>query len=725
MSIPPMSGPNDTFAQASAGGISPLSLARSALARWRSATFLAILLGGVLAAAVYVSFPPEYSTTALLKFRFNDFLTAAEGVGGAVKEDLENQQRTQVAFVRSGLVLDAASKSDPRVYPVAKLAKDLKAGFSEGTPVMYVSLTGLEPEAMAVSVNAVTKAFMELAAEADQRDLFDKAAQLDKAIEGSGQAILKKKGSSKKLLESLTTNPQIKAAEADLQAASIELTRTELEIEKKKGMIDRAKRRLETIKTTQIDNATVEEAIELLPAMIEARSVLSKLESTEAEIRSRFTMSGAGELPVTKASEATRRQREILQKLKADSIPRVEENIRRRTRAELAAAIAKDEDEVASLKLAEESLRKKRESGATVVATSIPVSVEMELKAIEQDEDVLKSMRTKRERLRIELQSGGPKVTIFQVADVPQAPNYRSQLIKTGFAGITGLVVGWLAVGWLETRSRRVRDGRVLAAHTGLRILGAIPSGAPSGSGLLRPDDLGVAVAADLLRTSLQLDDRLRSRRTLVVTSATESEGKSTLAMLLAGSLARAGFRTLLVDGDLRKPSLSERLGVTLRPGLSESLTLTQPNRTRAKPDDIDESGEIEELEGLPLGLIQAGANGQMAAARLARADLRAWFSSLRKHWEYIIIDSPPLLPVPDAAFLGKAADGVVLCARNGISRVEQVHTAMDHLNNLGIDCLGIVLNDVRGGRPNYYGSGRIDPPSLTAPYVVAERSDS
>lgn len=702
------------------GSLSPMVLFRAAFVRWPSALALALFLGGSLGAAVFVMFPPEYTATAMLRFRFNDYLIINEGTNNNNnKEDIENQQRTQVALVRSQKILEKASSTDPRVYPPGKLSKDVKAGFSEGTSIMYINMTGPEAEPLSKSVNAIADAFLELAADNERQEMMDKQNQLDDAIKKSEVSIMtKKEANQKDILDARPDDPKNKAIEAEYLSNSIEYTRMNLEKEKRTGSIKRLKDRLKNVDTVAVERSALEERLEQLPAVAEAMTTLGKLEATESDIRSRFN--SATETPaVLKAADATKRQRELVQKLKVDMLSKAEATYRRQIRTELTSALGKEEEELLSLESSLKNLSKQITTLADKMGGKMSPSFELKIKEIEQDEEVLKALRNRRERLKVETNSGGSKVSIFSKADTPSSPNYRSQYSKVGVSAIAGLLLGWFSIGFLETRSRRVRDGRILAAHTGLRILGAIPSGVPAGMGLLRPDDISLTVSADLLRTSLQLDERLRSRRTLVVTSASEGEGKSTLAMLLAGSFARAGFRTLLVDADLRNPSLTNRLGVIARPGLSESLTYGLVSRPKTKAEE-DGIGEIEELDGLPLGLIQAGADGQVAAMRLARADLRSWFASLRKHWEYIIIDTPPVLPVPDAAFLSKASDGVVLCARAGVSRVEQVHTAAEHVASLGIDCLGIVLNDVQGSRPNYYGSGRVEQISLSPPALLA-----
>lgn len=685
------------------GSLGPRALALAALPRWRSATVLALACAAGLVVAGYFAFPAEFSTTALVRFRFNDYLVADDArPGGGGREELENRQRTQVALVKSGRVLGAAAQSDPRVFPAAKLANDMRAGFSEGTPYMYLSLTGLEPERMALSLNAVAEAFLKEVVETDRRDLFDKSEQLNKAIADSSESIIKKKSDLRRLTNGQKDDPKSRVVEAEIQATWLELTRVQLDIEKKKATVGRARARLESLDESPIGLETIDEILEQETSVVAARATLARLEAAEADIRTRF--SGPKEPPILQAAEATKRQKDVLQSLKAEFAAKAEVQLRRRLRSEIKAAIAADEEELASLSIVEKILVGRRDAGAGAVAAGLPPSIEMQFMAIEQDEEVLKTLRNRRERLRIELQSGGPRATIFQPAQVPILPNYRGQAIKAGAAGLAGLALGWLGVGYLEVRSRRVRDGRALAALTGLRILGAIPSGSPSGKELLQPQDLALSVAADLLRTNLQLDDRLRACRTLVVTSASANEGKSTLAMLLAGSLARAGFRTLLVDADFRNPSLSRRLGIDPCAGLSEMLTVDRGARTK-----------IIEIKGLPLGLIPAGLIGLEAANRLARFNLRSWFRSALNRWEYIIIDSPPVLPVPDAAFLGKSADGIVLCARAGVSRSEQVDAAVEHMTGLGLRCLGIVLNDVRGGRPAYYGSSRVGSPTAVA----------
>ena len=684
--------------------LSPMALLAAAAVRWRTATFLALFLGATAAAGAYVLFPAEYATASLLQFRFGDFLIADESKGSSNgKEELENRQRSQIALIKSWRVLDAAANSDPRVLSAVQLTKDLKVSFSEGTSYMVVYLSGLNAQQIAASVNAVTEAFLKEAVESERRLLLDKSEQLGRAITDSREAILKKKQDLRRLTGGRADDPRIKAAEADLQANSIELTRTQLDIERHEGAITRAKSKLLTVDKDPIDRAIIEESLDILIPVQDAQAVVIRAETAEAEVRRRFSTPDAPR--VLQAVEDVKLAREALQKLKAELSPRAESQLRRKLRADMTAQVAKDEEELASLRLMETSLRNRRDAGANTIATGLPPEIEIQVRAIEQDEKVLADMNDRRERLRIELQSGGPRVSVFQTASVPGQPNYRGQYTKVAIAAVGGCAIGWFLVGLIESRSRRIRDVREIAVNTSLRILGAIPASFPRGDELLAPKDAILGVAADLLRTTLQLDDRLRTCRVLVITSAMEQEGKSSLALLLAGSLARAGFRTLLIDGDFRSPTLSLRLGIPIGPGLGEYLTIHRA-----------EEPHIVNVGGLPLDLLPAGGKAREAVSMLARTDFQTWFNSLRTWYEYVIIDSPPVLPIPDAAVFGKAADGVILCARAGKSRIEQVHEAVGKMTGLGIHCLGLVLNEVRGGRPNYYGSGRADPAPLDGP---------
>jgi capsular exopolysaccharide synthesis family protein len=169
-----------------------------------------------------------------------------------------------------------------------------------------------------------------------------------------------------------------------------------------------------------------------------------------------------------------------------------------------------------------------------------------------------------------------------------------------------------------------------------------------------------------------------------MIASACSGEGKTTLAGHLAASLARAGCRTLLVDCDLRSPSLHHLFGISRTPGMSEVLCGT------ARAEEVVHATAVERLSFLP-----AGQYSEAAATALAQGALQGAFEGLRGGFDFIIVDSSPVLAVPDALMIGKAVDGVVFSVRPGVSEAPLVYAAYERLQELGLPFVGAVVNGV------------------------------
>jgi len=191
-----------------------------------------------------------------------------------------------------------------------------------------------------------------------------------------------------------------------------------------------------------------------------------------------------------------------------------------------------------------------------------------------------------------------------------------------------------------------------------------------------------VAEAYRTLRTNIQFSSLDEPLRTLLVASASADEGKSTTLANLAVTFAQAGRRTILVDSDLRRPSLHAIFGTANDQGLTTMLLQDDA------PAPLIET-PIEGLRLLPSGPIPPNPSELLASRRLEGAIAR-----LRDDADLVLFDSPPALAVSDAAVLSRRVDGVVLVVRAGTTRREHAARARQVLERAGARLLGVVLTN-------------------------------
>jgi capsular exopolysaccharide synthesis family protein len=185
--------------------------------------------------------------------------------------------------------------------------------------------------------------------------------------------------------------------------------------------------------------------------------------------------------------------------------------------------------------------------------------------------------------------------------------------------------------------------------------------------------------------------------RSLVFTSPTPGDGKSTSAANLAITLAQQGLRCLLVDADMRRGALNEAFKVRREPGLSNLVLGRAALESAVVQVDLGESGS---LDFLPTGTVPPN-----PAELLASAEMQGLLERLTANYEMVILDAPPLTLVTDAALLGSYADGVVVVARAGTTDRGAVIYALEQLRAVRAPVLGVILNDVDQKKEQYYGS--------------------
>lgn len=295
-------------------------------------------------------------------------------------------------------------------------------------------------------------------------------------------------------------------------------------------------------------------------------------------------------------------------------------------------------------------------------------------------------------------------VASAEVASAPYSPNTRL------IAG-TGLAAGILLAGIYaisrEVFDTRVRSEKDLARVTTAPNLGSLDRQQGRDGVTMVMRSAPHSPAAEQFRrvaTNLEFADVDNSVRSVVVTSALPGEGKSTTSINLALAMAERFQRVLLVDGDLRKPSIAEYCQIEGTVGLTSVLVGSASIDDAIRPwaqgaIDVLPSGAV---PANPTQLIGSGAMAELSEALIARYD-------------FVVFDSPPLLPVADSLMLAKLADGVVIVTRFKSTTRQQAAQAIQSLENVSARVFGLVLNGIKPSRTEaHYGYGA--PPAPEAP---------
>jgi len=301
---------------------------------------------------------------------------------------------------------------------------------------------------------------------------------------------------------------------------------------------------------------------------------------------------------------------------------------------------------------------------------------------------------------------------IVDVARVPTAPSGPNLLRNLGFALALGLSTGIGLAFLLEGMDNTVRTPEQAQTISALPSLGMIPLGSRSTREIGSREKLALASSKEAvelvtksrprsqmaesyraLRTSLLLTFAGGPPKVILITSALPEEGKTTTSVNSAIVLAQKGTRVLLIDADLRRPSIHKTLGMGPKIGLSNVLT-----GTATLQQAIISSTILPDLFILP-----AGTPPPNPAELLASAKMKTILEELRKQYDHIVIDSPPTLSVTDAVVMSTSADAVVLVIRSGHTTKPALRRARDILLQVNARVCGVLVNAVDLNSPDYY----------------------
>ena len=284
---------------------------------------------------------------------------------------------------------------------------------------------------------------------------------------------------------------------------------------------------------------------------------------------------------------------------------------------------------------------------------------------------------------------------VLQEPEASPTPVSPQRARNFQYALAAGLLAGVLLT-WLRAHlDESLVTPEDVKANFALPLLGMVPHVRSSGFDLFGPEE-GEAVrlfeAYRVLRTNLMLSHEApKSHPVILITSSRAGEGKTTTTLGLGVTMARAGLRVLLVDGDLRRASLSRLFSAQHRLGLSDAID------GEASPNCIIGTT----VPGL--SLLPSGASRPNPAELLNRESLMATIASTRSDYDWILFDAPPILAVADAAILARLADSVLLVIGANSTPVASVRASLEQLDLVIAKVRGLVLNSVDLSRDSHY----------------------
>jgi polysaccharide biosynthesis transport protein len=689
--------------------------------RWLLALSSAIAAAAVVGLGVFYLWPSKYTATTLVHVSSRPNASFFGGGAWESNEDFTLYVRTQSARLKSKPVLAAALKQ-PRVAdceeirsrtdPVGWLEKNLKTDSTVAPEIIRLTLNGDHAEEIALILNAVTQAYLNevIGQEREKQRLNLDVLQQNYRIQT--KTLQEKKKALRELEITLGVDDEETARQKRMAAAAqlntLEGKRLEAQLALRKAQQElKSLGEREGKAEVHVSGKELQERLQRDSAYQKLQERLSRAEELIVEYQKNLNpavRSAMLEGPQTEKAAVLKQ----LKRFEDDARKRLLEELQTQAKDDHVALDAKLRDAIPSLKeqvqAYDDEIRRKREELKQLAgggqADGKPIA---ELEALRNDVAQLDSL-VKKMGDRVDLLAVEPpqpaRVSVMVPAEAPQEKNQDRQLKLAGVGAFGAFALALCGVSYSEVRRRKIHTPRDVVQGLGLSLVGTVPSlpvrvrtGTPANG---TPRDLHwqqrLNESVDAIRSQLLRAAQMESLSVVMVTSALGGEGKTSLACHLATSLARAWRKTLLIDCDLRNPGAHRLFDVPQEPGFSEVL------RGEVEHDDAVKTTPVNRLWMIP-----AGNWDSHAVQALAQDGVRGIFDRLREQYDFIVIDSSPVLPVADALSLGQHVDGVLLAVLSDVSRVPTVQAANERLASLGIRVLGSV---VLGARDEVAGLG-------------------
>jgi capsular exopolysaccharide synthesis family protein len=327
-----------------------------------------------------------------------------------------------------------------------------------------------------------------------------------------------------------------------------------------------------------------------------------------------------------------------------------------------------------------------------------------EIDNLQQNRDLYQqiylNLLSSREDLKKQRLQNMPTIEQVSPAQASENPVKPRTMTNTLLGGVTGLI---LALSFVllhdmtdDTIQSRAEVEKILCTKVVGYILELKDDRDGQGIYVGRVPRSPVADAFRTLRTNLEFSAREKSLKSIVVTSAGPGDGKTTIACNLAASLSHSGKKVILVDADLRRPRIHTYIGIANEAGLTDLITNIQP--------EVFVNDYIQKLEKIPtLRILPSGKLPFDPTELLDSQKMKALLGTLSDFYDYVVIDSPPMVVADSQVLLG-LVDGVLLVVVPGQTRTENVRAIQEQVQRSGVRLLGVVFNRLKHGSRAGYG---------------------
>jgi len=667
------------------------------------AAFLGILVGMAGAAAIWLAMPNgRHRASAMLQVKPLSLI--GNSIDQNIEAEFESFKKNQQELIRGRILLgrvlanpNIAKLSDVRTAddPVRWFSESIKVDW-RSPELMEASIRGDDPKQLQALLGALVTEFErdsvaeELIKRKVRREHLEKSlAEIEKQIESHEKRLKKAAqlgtGTSAEMNVELLKfeNSELSRIRSDKKAKENEIAKLDIEQmqhNKKLEMLEKQEVSYEDLEKFSAKN---EEVIFLSAEKAEQEIVLERISKT-------FLPGTQTELAQkAKIADIERKLKEKLESLR----PGLEKEIRLLNRRIVDSQVSLNRQQHEFLK------------NFLVVIDKDELATMAKIKSLQADGlnttvDVnsLKPWMEQRALYHAKLleldaaDNSEKRIKIRDDAHVILNQSFNQKVMLSVAAFLAGCLFVMTAVAYLEWRSRRIDSVDQVINDLGLRVIGTIPA-FPSKQALKNGDAAQsqnwrfvLNESVNSARTMLLHTAKTQNMQVLMVTSAMQGEGKTSLASQLATSMATAGLRTLILDCDLRNPSMHKLFDAPLTPGCAEVLC-----------QEIDVSDAVQPTTVPNLWLIAAGQCSNRVITALAQGHpLETLFNRLRGQFDFIVVDSCPVLPVADSLLVGQYVDGVVLSILQDISQLPKVMTTAEKLTQLNIPLLGAVVNGIK-----------------------------